>query len=234
VNDDSSRDLAGFPRFYSAAYTHKQLAQLALVRSTESVVFVDLHDEEKLKSYLEEIAVIYVGGSNPTDYSVRAKLLANAVNDLSRVASPKATLQLSMKVNAPVKEVFAAWADPVHARKWFPCAALSQDFVVGGNYHLGQGLMQDGSFPSSIYGTFQQIEMGKKLVYTWNASIDSERPHSTDIAVTDTFVTVKFVDLGRRTEVFVEHSGLQSAQAASYRKHWTHALERLSRYFAPS
>jgi uncharacterized protein (TIGR03086 family) len=117
-------------------------------------------------------------------------------------------------IDATIDEAFALFTEPERLRRWQAVSA-SVDLRVGGDYRLTV-------IPGSIaYGTFTEIEPGKRLVYTWGWKGDDAPLASASS------VAVDFEPLGEQTKVTMTHSGLDEAGAASHSEGWTHYFDRL-------
>ena len=119
-------------------------------------------------------------------------------------------------IDVTVDEAFALFTEPERLRRWQAISA-SVDLRVGGDYRLTV-------VPGSIaYGTYTEIEPGKRLVYTWGwKGDDMPLPSESRIAV-------DFESLGEQTKVTMTHSGLDEEAAASHTVGWNHFFERLER-----
>ena len=118
-------------------------------------------------------------------------------------------------IDATVDEAFALFTEPERLRRWQAVSA-SVDLQVGGDYRLTV-------VPGSIaYGTFTEIEPGKRLVYTWGwKGDDMPPPEASSIAV-------EFEPVGDQTKVTMTHSGLDEEGAENHSVGWTHFFDRLA------
>ena len=117
-------------------------------------------------------------------------------------------------IDATVDEAFALFTEPERLRRWQAVSA-SVDLRVGGDYRYTV-------VPGSIaYGTFTEIEPGKRLVYTWGWKGDDMPPPSASS------ISVEFEPLGEQTKVTMTHSGLDEEAAKNHSVGWTHFFERL-------
>lgn len=118
-------------------------------------------------------------------------------------------------IDATVDEAFALFTEPERLRRWQAVSA-AVDLRVGGDYRLTV-------VPGSIaYGTFTEIEPGKRLVYTWGWQ-DQEH----DPAPGGSTIAVEFEPVGDQTKVTMTHSGLDEEGAANHSVGWTHFCDRL-------
>jgi len=114
-------------------------------------------------------------------------------------------LRVVRTFHAPRADVFDAWVDPDRLRAWWgpPGIGVSElvgDLRVGGSYRI---VMEAAGEPARVLvWTFQAIEPPERLVYTWHWDTSPE-------GVVSSLVTVRFLDLGRRTEVEVTHTGIE-------------------------
>ena len=102
-------------------------------------------------------------------------------------------------LNAPCKQVFEAWTRPELMARWFFAGEgwatkVSADVRVGGRYEL---TMRDPSGAEHAqFGEYREIVPVTRLVFTWSFP---------PLAVIDSVVTVRLVDLGTRTELELTH-----------------------------
>lgn len=103
-------------------------------------------------------------------------------------------------LDAPCKQVFDAWTRPELMARWFFAGVgwttkVSADVRVGGRYEL---TMRDTSGSEHAqFGEYREIVPFTRLVFTWSFP---------PLAVVDSVVTVKLVDLGARTELELTHA----------------------------
>lgn len=117
-------------------------------------------------------------------------------------------------IDATIDEAFALFTEPERLRRWQAVSA-SVDLRVGGDYRLTV-------VPGSIaYGTFTEIEPGKRLVYTWGWKGGDTPPP------TASSISVEFEPVGSQTKVIMTHSGLDEEAATSHSVGWTHFFDRL-------
>lgn len=143
-------------------------------------------------------------------------------------AQEVAALRLEREFDAPPEEVFDAWTNPeVLQRWWAPTPTGSSpgcdiDLRVGGRYTLRMRAVEGGPV-NSVAGEFREIDRPRRLVYTW-----CWEPGSGVDPGLVTLVTVDFIELGGRTRVVLEHTGLASEE--SRRLHgegWMGAFDNL-------
>jgi uncharacterized protein YndB with AHSA1/START domain len=102
-------------------------------------------------------------------------------------------------LNAPCRQVFEAWTRPALMARWFFAGQgwttkVSADVRVGGRYEL---TMRDANGAEHAqFGEYREIVPVTRLVFTWSCPA---------LAVVDSVVTVKLVDLGARTELELTH-----------------------------
>jgi uncharacterized protein YndB with AHSA1/START domain len=114
------------------------------------------------------------------------------------------TLVVRRTIHASCEELFAAWTQPAHLKRWWgprpvTCLDAEVDLRVGGSYRIANQL-PDGTV-LWIVGEFEIVDPPYKLVYSWRAgsSPDSER------------VTVQFEARGDASEVIVMHERIPNA-----------------------
>lgn len=117
-------------------------------------------------------------------------------------------------IDASVEEAFALFTEPERLRRWQAVSA-SVDLRIGGDYRLTV-------VPGSIaYGTFSEVDPGRRLVYTWGWKGD-DMPHPSASTI-----AVDFEAVGTQTRVTLTHSGLDEESAANHATGWTHFCDRL-------
>ena len=134
-------------------------------------------------------------------------------------------LEFRRTIYAPAQQVFEAWTQPMHLRKWWgprpvTCAHAAVDLRVGGSYRIAN------EFPDGrvlwIWGEFEVVDPPHKLVYT--GLTDPESPFLER-------VTVLFQARGEATEVVVRYERIPDA--ATRDKHeagWEGCLRGLADY----
>ncbi|MFE5836456.1 TIGR03086 family metal-binding protein [Arthrobacter sp. NPDC056493] len=119
-------------------------------------------------------------------------------------------------IHLPVSadEAFALITEPERLRRWQTVAARV-DLRVGGEYRW---TVTPGHHAA---GTFQEIEPGKRIVFTWGweTGMDLEPGAST--------VTITLEPDADGTTLRLVHEGLTPDQAAAHAEGWNHYLERL-------
>jgi len=137
------------------------------------------------------------------------------------------TFRLRRKFTAPRENVFRAWTDPELLKRWW-CpdgwapAEIEVDVRVGGAYRIGMR-RNGGGRPIYAYGSFLEVQMPERLVYTWHWENAFEQ-------MPQTRVTVHFVESGGATEVVLIHDQLpEIGICLRHRSGWLAAWERLER-----
>lgn len=135
--------------------------------------------------------------------------------------------RLRRRFTAPRENVFRAWTDPEVLKRWW-CpngwlpAEIEVDLRVGGTYRIGMRKAESGR-PVYVYGSFLEVQMPERLVYTWRWENAFEQ-------MPPTRVTVQFVESAETTEVVLIHEHLpEIAVCLRHRSGWMAAWERLER-----
>lgn len=138
-------------------------------------------------------------------------------------------VQIVRMIDAPRAEVFHAWTDPEHLRRWwgpgaFTCPEAEVDLRPGGSYRL---VMQaTAGDPFVLGGTYREVQPPERLVYTWRWETGPAADGS------ESLVSVEFHDKGERTEVVLTHSDFPDAHgAAPYRMGWEGGFEKFEALF---
>ncbi|MDI3194996.1 SRPBCC domain-containing protein [Pseudarthrobacter sp. AL07] len=111
-------------------------------------------------------------------------------------------------------EAFALITQPERLRRWKTVAA-SVDLRVGGEYRW---TIIPGHHAA---GTFQEIEPGKRIVFTWGWESGTDLPPGASTVT----ITLEPVDGG--TSLRLVHEGLTPEQSTAHAEGWNHYLGRL-------
>jgi uncharacterized protein YndB with AHSA1/START domain len=137
----------------------------------------------------------------------------------------KDTLIITRIFDAPREQVWKAWTDPEHLKKWwgpkdFTAPVIKMDLQVGGKYHwCMRGTATPGGEIQDFWtvGIFKEIIPMKKLVYTDNfADKDGNIIKASDYGLAGEWpevseVTVTFEDMDNtKTKMTLRHIGLPS------------------------
>ena len=113
-----------------------------------------------------------------------------------------------------VDEAFALITQPERLRRWQTVAARV-DLRVGGEYRWTVTPGHNAS------GVFQEIEPGKRVVFTWGWEGGGDLPPGAST------VTITLEPQAEGTTLRLVHDGLTEEQAASHAMGWNHYLDRL-------
>lgn len=138
--------------------------------------------------------------------------------------SAEPTLEVRRTFNAPRERVYAAWTRAEELQRWSAPGAMTVpvaevDLRVGGRYRI---VMEapDGTQHRAT-GVYQVIDPPSRLAYTWSWET---RP-----AITDTLVSLEFIERGTATEVVLRHSRLPSdEERTKHEQGWIGCLTKLS------
>ena len=111
-------------------------------------------------------------------------------------------------------EAFALITQPERLRRWKTVAARV-DLRVGGEYRW---TIIPGHHAA---GTYQEIEPGKRIVFTWGWESDTDLPPGAST------VTITLEPEAGGTRLRLVHDGLTPEQAAAHAEGWNHFLDRL-------
>ena len=111
-------------------------------------------------------------------------------------------------------EAFALITEPERLRRWQTVAARV-DLRIGGEYRW---TVTPGHHAS---GTFQEIEPGKRIVFTWGWE------SGMDLAPGASTITITLEPDAEGTSLRLVHDGLTPEQAVAHAEGWNHYLDRL-------
>lgn len=148
------------------------------------------------------------------------------------------TVSIKRNFNAPVKNLWAAWAEPEKFKKWcspetYTNPDCSIDFKVGGK-NLFSMQAPDGKKTWST-STYKEIVPLKKIVYTdsFSDSKGNAVPASTynmpgewDMELT---VTVEFEEVNGKTTMSLQHIGIPSEMYEDCIKGWQSCFDKLEK-----
>lgn len=121
------------------------------------------------------------------------------------------TIDLTTHFSVSAAKLYKAWLDPVHHPAMSFGSDAEIDAQVGGGHTSGDGY---------IWGIFEELVPGEKIVMTWRTTEFAE-----DQA--DSRVELQFADAQEGSTLRLVHTGLPDEQIETYRQGW-HEF-----YFAP-
>lgn len=131
-------------------------------------------------------------------------------------------INISCLIDADVSRVFEAWADPGKMSQWMgpgtvTCEAVEIDLKVGGKFSLS---MQTEDGIMTAFGEYQEIEINKKLVFTWQWE---------DGTFTNSVVNLTFTDLKGTTRLQLEHTKLPTPVIMEHHQQgWAGSVDKLA------
>lgn len=138
----------------------------------------------------------------------------------------KETLVLRRTYDAPPERVFRVWTDPVELRRWyspsddFPVLSVEVDLRIGGRSRFSFG--PPGEEPYVEVDEYREIVPPRRLVFWMTLSRGGA-------VISETLVTIEFLDRGGRTEVVLTDEGPGAEEHASG---WGPTLDHLTRALA--
>lgn len=140
-------------------------------------------------------------------------------------------IHVTRTFEAPRDAVFRAFTDPSAIPLWLggqrpgdTTRVVELDLQKGGRY-VFQGTIQGKAW--EIHGTYREVAIPEKLVYTWMDSSDGHPPSG------ESLVTVEFREIGGHTEVKVTHANDATDSARrSHEKGWSECFDALARVVA--
>ena len=149
------------------------------------------------------------------------------MSDQSIIEGQTTSVRLERSYEAPPEAVFDAWTNPEVLRRWWvadpswrtPLAEV--DLRVGGGYRLTMEEPGSGA-RHTVQGEYLEIRRPELLVYSWRWELEEGGTGH------ESTVTVRFIADGGRTNVVLEHAGLEDRGSAErHAAGWTGCLENL-------
>lgn len=135
-------------------------------------------------------------------------------------------LRMSRTFPATRQRVFDVWTQTEHLSRWwgvqqdFTPTVVEVDLRVGGRYRLGMKAPDDSLHVA--VGEFREVVPPEKLVYTW--SWEQGMPGVTEMS--DTLVTIEFIDRGDSTEMILTHELFPTEEVRDQHAHgWEMMME---------
>jgi len=139
------------------------------------------------------------------------------------------SLEIKRFIKAPRDRVYAAWTDPAQLRQWFgPENTQTHDLIadarVGGKFRWD--LSNAEGEKMTCRGEYRELQLGKKIVFTWRWDDDETWENHTSI------VTVELSDRDGGTELRLTHEQLPSEESRDgHTRGWNSALDKLEKFF---
>ena len=143
------------------------------------------------------------------------------------LAKRTSNIKLAHLFEAPARRVFRAWTDDAEARFWFPVVAGAELVCAEANVRKGgkykYTMRVEDIDELVMHGKYRVCDEPSKLIFTmrFDSSGDFE-------PVPKTTVAVEFEDHDTRTQVLLDHSGLQAETESSVSREWRRAFARLA------
>ena len=139
-------------------------------------------------------------------------------------------LEITRIFDAPREAVWAAWTEPEQVASWsgprgFEITSNQADLRAGGAWRMCMRSAEWGELWQ--HGVFRQVDRPELLVFTtaW------EEPDGTPEH--EMLVTIRFADLGGKTEMMFQQSSFRSEQSRdSHIDGWTQCLDKLGEHLA--
>jgi uncharacterized protein YndB with AHSA1/START domain len=135
-------------------------------------------------------------------------------------------IEISREFSVPVEKLFPAWTELEQLKQWWhpmneTLAEIKSDLQDGGAIEY---YFEGGAF--EIKGNYQQAEVNKKLVYTWNWDFAGE-----ELANEKYILHIAFEPAGNGSILHVVQEGLASeAVLPAHEEGWKAGLESLRSY----
>lgn len=129
-------------------------------------------------------------------------------------------VEVRRRLSAPIFEVFEWWTQADRLQQWMSPVGIAEadvDLRVGGAFRI---VMKSGDVAIHHTGEFIEIEIPRRLVFTWISPYTGPDP---------SLVIVEFVPDGdSATQLRLVHSRLPSEVTESHRRGWGTMLDRLA------
>jgi uncharacterized protein YndB with AHSA1/START domain len=131
-------------------------------------------------------------------------------------------VRIERVIHARREDVFEAWTDPLRLRAWWgppgvPVIDLDGELRPGAAFRIA--MREPTGAERVLEWTFREIDPPRRLVYGWRWLTGSD-----DLST----VVVEFADLGDRTRVIVEHTGLPAPSRDVHARGWVGCLDALA------
>lgn len=129
-------------------------------------------------------------------------------------------IKIQATVNASVEKVWDFYTNPIYITKWnfaspdWHCPTAENDLRIGGNYKVRMEA-KDGSFGFDLEAMYNEVELGKKFVFTM---ADKRK------------VSVNFEDLSSTTNVTVVFEAESENSVELQRQGWQAILNNFKKY----
>jgi len=144
------------------------------------------------------------------------------------IANTDASLTVKHTFAATRKRVFRAWTEPQAWEQWFRPMGMTLvvdelELRVGSGFHFT--LTEPDGAQSFVSGTYREIIVPEKLVFTWISPTTNEE---------ETLVTITFAERGAdSTEITLQHERLaDAAMVTLFSGGWTSCIDILNTLLA--
>lgn len=141
----------------------------------------------------------------------------------------KPSLTLKRRIKASPEKIYQAWTDPRKIAAWFGphetvdgSVRAQMDVRAGGRFQVSFNT-EDGEY-HEVGGTYREIVLNEKLVFTWAWHSTPER---------ESLVTITLSPDGAGTLLTLHHEQFFDEKARDgHLRGWTGALDKLEKMFA--
>jgi uncharacterized protein YndB with AHSA1/START domain len=150
-------------------------------------------------------------------------------------------LRFARVIEAPRSVVWQAWTEPDRLLEWYrpddawATSIAEVDLRVGGAYRFG--LKPPGRSPFYEVGTFREITLPDRLVYTCRfEGIHVHEPTGALMEDYETMISVEFQELAAsRTRVALRHEGYRGPEDRDrHQNGWPRFLDQLAKLLSAS
>ena len=132
------------------------------------------------------------------------------------------SINLEIKIHAPVQEVWKAWTDPELILKWFGSDPKGEglkarmDVQPGGMYEIS--FCGSDRVEHTCFGVYTEVKEFRKLIFSWEWKSEPG---------VESLVAIEFTPDGNHTLMQFEHSHVGNRSMHNYLTGWTMTFEKL-------
>jgi len=135
-------------------------------------------------------------------------------------------IELSQDFSVPVETLFEAWTDPERLKQWWHPMGDSLENVKNELHSGGAVEYEFQKKEFKVNGNYKEVEINKKLVYSWNWDFERE-----DFLNETYTLSIRFEANGNGSTIHILQDGLASEEVLPpHEEAWKAGLESLKEY----